>query len=60
MAVKKKAVVLEFEREKATKNKQRFAEVGENPTVGVLYVTKKTDESLGEPDSLRVTIEPGS
>lgn len=50
-----------FDRENPTKNKQRFEERGgkKDGMIGILYIDKKLDEELGEPDSLKVTLTPG-
>lgn len=49
-------VVVEFDRERETKNKQRFSEI-KTDAIGKLYVGKKEDERLGKPKKIRVTIE---
>jgi hypothetical protein len=62
MAAKAKQVVVLLDREKATKNKQRFEERGRDKKecIGIFYADKKhVDSVLGEPDSLKITIEPG-
>lgn len=61
-ATPEKVIVIAMDREKPTKNKQRFEERNreEAEHIGILYVNKKlVDEALGEPDSIKVTIEPG-
>ena len=57
----KKTVVVMLDRESPTKNKQRFEERDREreEVIGILYVSKKKDKELGEPDSLKVTIEQG-
>jgi hypothetical protein len=57
-----KKVVVMMDRERATKNKQRFEERDrdDKECIGILYADKKNiDEVLGEPDSLKITIEAG-
>lgn len=59
MATKSKAVkkvVVEMERERSTKNKQRF-KIDDDDNLDVIYVKNKGDKKLGEPDQIRVTIE---
>jgi hypothetical protein len=53
-------VVASFDFERETKHKMRFEERGEpdNHAVGKLYLAKTHHQKLGEPESLRVTIEP--
>jgi len=61
-AKKQTKIVVMLDREKTTKNKQRFEERGRDKKecIGILYTDKvNVDEALGEPDSLKVTIEPG-
>jgi hypothetical protein len=63
-------VELEFEREKVTKAKVRFAELGPRvdygkrpravmakAAVGWLYVSQSALEKMGDPDRLKVTLE---
>lgn len=64
MATRKspKQIVVMFDREKATKKKQRFEERDRETKecIGILYADKKhVDSILGEPDSLKITIEAG-
>jgi len=58
-----KKVTLEFALERETKGTRRFQEQGvkdgERAVVGTLYVLKPTLETLGNPTTLKVTIEPG-
>lgn len=61
MAAKKtatKGTTVEFEFERSTKNKHRYAEVADEPVIGTLYVGKS---ALGEdaPETLTVTIKVG-
>jgi len=61
-AKKQTKIVVMLDREKATKNKQRFEERNRDKKecIGIFYADKKhVDEALGEPDSLKITIEPG-
>lgn len=46
-----------LEREKETKNKVRFQEVGDQDLVGTLYVPKTSLGQLGNPDRLTLTLE---
>jgi hypothetical protein len=58
MAARNKPLTLKFTREKETKGTQRFAEDGDEPSVGTLYVKKAADAKLGKPERITVTIEP--
>lgn len=59
-------IVLFFQVEQPTKNKVRFAEQPPldnpeaEPAVKWLYITKKRLKELGDPEGLRVTIEPNA
>ena len=57
-----KTVVVEFARERETKNTVRYAEVvaeGEvAPLIGVIYLQKPTAKELGNPDNIVVTFAP--
>jgi len=55
-APKKKSVVVPFERERATKNKQRFKEVGDKNRVGIIYVSHATDKELDKPEELEMEL----
>ena len=48
---------LTFKKDKETKNTVRYAEQGDEPVVGTLYLQKSAVEKLGNPDTLKVTIE---
>ncbi len=50
---------LSFQRERETKNTVRFEEqvTDAPPVVGTLYLQKYAVNRLGNPDSLRVTVE---
>jgi hypothetical protein len=54
-----KEITVEFERERETPNKQRFKELGTKKVVGMLYVSKKDDESMGKPKKVTVVIKAG-
>ncbi len=54
---KDKNVVVEFTKEKETKNTFRFSENGDDPVIGTLYVQKRVMTELGNPETLRVTLE---
>jgi hypothetical protein len=58
MAIAKGKVVVKFERERETKNKIRFSEIADadKEVIGKLYVGKTTDEKLGNPDNLTITL----
>jgi hypothetical protein len=53
-------IEIKFERERETKNAVRFAEVvadgRERGVVGTLYVLKSDLQTIGNPESLSVTI----
>jgi hypothetical protein len=51
---------ISFQRERETKNTVRFEEqvTDAPPVVGTLYLQNYALNRLGNPDSLRVTIEP--
>jgi hypothetical protein len=46
-----------LEAEKATKNTVRYAEVGDEKRVGMLYMPKDTLAALGNPHRLVLTLE---
>jgi hypothetical protein len=50
-------VTVLLEREKETKNKVRFAEVGDRGLFGTLYVPKSTLTELGDPAQLEVSVQ---
>lgn len=55
MAASKTVATLTFSHEKDTKGTYKYAEDGDNPTVGSLYIRK--DKVSGErPDKLKVVI----
>jgi hypothetical protein len=54
----KKQLVFYMERERETKNKQRFKEEGDQSILDTSYLGKKHDKTLGEPERIKVTIEP--
>lgn len=56
---KSKSVSLSFEQEKETKGTIRYSEVGDDPSVGKLYLKKPAAEKLGNPETLTVTIKAG-
>lgn len=47
-------VVMEFDRE--TKRTRRYAETGDEPLIGVLYVPKSTLKKLGEPEAQKLSV----
>jgi hypothetical protein len=57
------SIVLDFVTERETKGTFRFAEDGvpdgERPVVGTLYVNKAALASIGNPETLVVTIQAG-
>jgi hypothetical protein len=61
-AVAAKAVEVTLNAERETKNTVRFAEQGdpEDHAVGTIYVPKATLDRIGNPTSIRVSIEPAS
>jgi hypothetical protein len=50
-------VTVQFDKERETKNTVRYAEAGEEGRLGTIYVPKSTLAEIGEPDTIRVTIE---
>lgn len=48
---------VELERERETKNKVVFEEVGEAGLLGTLYVPKRTLEKLGNPERIVIQVE---
>lgn len=58
MAAKSKQLVTTFTKERDTKNKVRFQEDEEPFAIDKLYVSKKFLKELGDPENLKVTIEP--
>lgn len=46
-----------LQREKETKNKVRFQEVGDEQLIGMQYVPKETLRKLGDPDTITLTVE---
>lgn len=53
-----KKLTIIFAIEKETKNTFRFVEREDAPAVGTLYIQKHALKKLGNPQALRVTIEP--
>ncbi len=47
-----------FKKERDTKNKIRFAETGETPKVGTIYIPKDVMAQAGLKDKIKITIEP--
>lgn len=47
---------VQLEREKETKNKVRFQEVGGEDLIGILYVPKTSLRQLGDPDRITLTV----
>lgn len=56
MATKTQTVILAKDRE--TKNTVRFSTADEGVAVSTLYVGKEAVAELGDPDSVKVTVEP--
>lgn len=52
----KAEITLTFTKERTTKNTTRYAEDGDEPVVGTLYVKQTQVDKLGDPESLSVTI----
>ena len=50
---------LVFKRDKETKNTVRFAEqaTDQPPVIGTIYIQKWAMKSLGDPDTLKITVE---
>lgn len=53
----KKSITIFMERERPTKNKQRFKEEGKDMVLDTSYLNKKSDEQLDSPARIKVTIE---
>ena len=53
-------LVLNFNFERDTKNTKRYAEVGDDPVVGTIYIGKTYAAKLNNPETLTVVIQPGS
>lgn len=51
-------IVLTFTQERETKTTWRYAEDGDEPVVGTLYVKKSAAAKMGNPEALTVTITP--
>jgi hypothetical protein len=52
-----KQLTVNFELERETKNTVRYAEQGDNPVVGTLYVKKSAAAKLGNPEKMAVTLK---
>lgn len=56
-------LIVEFEFDRDTKNTRRYAEVengnGNGVVIGTLYLRKEAVATLGDPESLTVTIAAG-
>ncbi len=50
-------IEITFALDRPTKNTVRYAEVSDSPIVGTLYVQKTAIEKMGNPKSIKVTIE---
>ena len=46
-----------FSKERETKNTVRFAEDGDTPIMGTLYLQNSASEQLGGAEKLKVTVE---
>jgi hypothetical protein len=57
-ASKSDKIEIPFEFERETKTTKRFDEPVEDYVVGKLYVKKSALETIGDPEKLKVTIEP--
>jgi hypothetical protein len=57
MAAKTKDMVLNFKREKITKNTVRFQADGHD-AVTYIYIGKGADTKLGAPEAISITIKP--
>jgi hypothetical protein len=55
--VPKDAVTLTFTKDKETKGTFRYAEDGDEPVVGTVYVRKAAAEKLGNPEKITVSIQ---
>jgi hypothetical protein len=51
------SITIQLEKERETKNTVRYAEASEEPKLGTLYVPKATLAEIGDPKSIRVTVE---
>ena len=61
MAAKAKQVTAEFEVERETKGTKRFSETEEDrdkQMVGKIYVKHGALKKIGDPETIKVTIEP--
>jgi hypothetical protein len=58
MAKKEKSLSISFTKEKETKGTFRYAEDGDDPAIGKLYLKKDAAEKLGNPEDLTVTVTP--
>jgi len=59
-SAKTTGTVIEFAKERETKNTIRYQEQGDAPMIGTLYIQKLALKSIGNgnyPDSITVTIE---
>jgi hypothetical protein len=58
-----KQIVVEFEKEKETKNTVRFTEIADSdgmpPKIKTIYLQNFVLKQLGSPDTIKVTIEAG-
>ena len=52
-----KILTATFSKERETKNTVRFAEDGNSPIMGTLYLQNSASEQLGGADKIKVTIE---
>lgn len=57
MATKTKEMVLNFLREKETKNTVRY-QADAHDSITYIYVSKTADAKLGSPDAISITIKP--
>lgn len=49
-------ITVKMAKAKETKGTWMYAEDGDDPKIGTLYVKKATVESLGKPESIEITI----
>lgn len=47
-----------FEKERDTKNTVRYAEIGDVPNIGTIYIQKHAVAKTGLKDRIKVTVEP--
>jgi hypothetical protein len=55
--VPKDKLELTFTQDKETKGTFRYAEDGDEPIIGSVYIRKPAAEKLGNPTAIKVTVE---